>query len=117
MNQLAWRLVFGEAPDGSIANSVTSSSVASSSVASSSVASSSVASGIAKNIDICLYEGNCFNIKELDVLTNHWECSECQQRFIDHDTCNRHIAKNRCPGGQPKLVCPGEKFRHIMNAS
>ena len=43
VNQSAWRLVFGEAKDSSIAN----------------------------NVDIGLYEGHCFYIKELDILTNH----------------------------------------------
>ena len=37
VNQSAWRLVFGEAPDSSIAN----------------------------NVDIGLYEGHCFYIKEM----------------------------------------------------
>ena len=88
MNQLAWRLVFGEVPDSSMAN--------------------------LPNIDIGLYEGHCFYIRELDVLANHWECGECQQRFGNY---NRHIAENKCMGGQPKLVCPGEKFKRIMNTS
>ena len=47
VNQLAWRLVFGEALD------------------------SSIASSIANKIDIGNYEGHCFYIKELDILANH----------------------------------------------
>ena len=93
VNQLAWRLVFWEAPDTSIASS------------------------IANNIDIGLYEGHCFYIKELNILTNHWESVECQQRFTHHDSCGRQVAKNRCTAGQPKLVCPGKRLKHIMNAS
>ena len=89
MNQSAWRLVLGEASDSSIAN----------------------------NIDIGLYEGHCFYVKDVDILTIRLEYLECQQRFTRHDSYNRHIAKNRCMGGQPTFVCPGEKFRHIMNAS
>ena len=33
------------------------------------------------NIDLGLYERNCFYIKDLNVLANHWECVGCQQRF------------------------------------
>ena len=55
--------------------------------------------------------------KELDILINHWGCRECQQRFTHHDNYDRHLARNRCMGGQPKLVCLGKKFKHIMNAT
>ena len=89
VNQLTWRLVFGEAPDSSIAHS----------------------------IDIGLYEGHCFYIKDLDFLANHWEYGEFQQRFTHCDNSDRHIAKKWCTFGRPKLVCPGEKFERIMNAS
>ena len=41
---------------------------------------------------------------------------ECQQRFTYHNNYNRHVAKNRCTSGQPKLVCLGKKFMRIMNA-
>ena len=43
MNQSAWRLVYGDAPVSSMAH----------------------------NVDIGLYEGHYFYIKELDVLTSH----------------------------------------------
>ena len=36
-------------------------------------------------IDIGLYDGRRFHIKELKVLANHWERSECQQKFTHHD--------------------------------
>ena len=38
----------------------------------------------------------------------YWSC---------HDNYERHITKCRCTGGQPKLVCDGRKFKHIMNSS
>ena len=88
-NQWTWKLVFGQ-------NQLKSSLL---------------------NIDIGLYEGHCFYIKDLDVLTNHWKCSECQQRFTCHNTYERHVTERRCTGGQPKLVCDGGKFKHIMNTS
>ena len=71
----------------------------------------------ALNVDIGLYQGNCFYIKNLDVLTNHWECMECQQRFSHHDNYERYVTMHRCTSGQPKLVCNGGKFKHIMNSS
>ena len=69
------------------------------------------------NTDIGLYEGHCFYIKNLDVLANHWECAECQQRFTSHNNYERHVTEKRCTGGQPKLVCDDGKFKHIMNSS
>ena len=60
MNQSAWRLVFGEAKRHSLTQSL----------------DSSMANLL--NTDIGLCEGHCFYIKELDVLTNHWERTECQ---------------------------------------
>ena len=56
-------------------------------------------------------------IKNLDGLANHWECVGCQQRFSHHDNYNRHVTKNRCTSGKPKLICDGGKFKHIMNSS
>ena len=69
------------------------------------------------NVDISLYRGHRFYIKNLDVLTNHWECLGWQQRFTHHDNYNRHVTEKRCTGGQPKLVCDGGMFKHIMNSS
>ena len=53
----------------------------------------------------------------MDVLANHWECVSYQQRFTCHDSYERHVTKRICNGGQPKLVCGGGKFRHIMKIS
>ena len=69
------------------------------------------------NLDIGLCEGHCFFIKDINLLANHWECAGCQQRFTRHDSYNRHVTEKRCTGGQPKLLCPGEKFKRIMNSS
>ena len=69
------------------------------------------------NIDIGLCEGHCFFIKDINVLTNHWECEGCHYRFSYHQNYNRHVHENRCTGGQSKLLCPGEKFKRIMNSS
>ena len=69
------------------------------------------------NLDIGLCEGHCFFIKDINLLANHWECTGCQQRFSYHQHYHRHITEERCTGGQPKLLCPGEKFKRIMNSS
>ena len=52
----------------------------------------------------------------MKILTNHWECPEYQQRFTHHNNYDRHINENLCNGSQSKLICPGEKFKHIMNS-
>ena len=62
-------------------------------------------------------QGHCFFIKDIELLTRLWECSECNQRFNDHRNYNRHLTSGTCDGGKTKLLCPGEKFERIMNSS
>ena len=50
-------------------------------------------------------------------MTKTWECGGCGQRFNRHDNYNRHITGGTCDGGKTKLICPGTKFRRIMNSS
>ena len=69
------------------------------------------------NVDISLYQGHCFYIKDLDVLANHWECAGCQQRFTHHANYKGHVTEKRCSSGHPKLVCDGRKFKQIMSSS
>ena len=69
------------------------------------------------NLDIGLYEGHCFFIKDVNLFANHWECEGCHQRFTRHDNYHRHATEELCTGGQTKLLCPGEKFKRIMNSS
>ena len=47
------------------------------------------------NVTTGLCQGHCFSIKNLDILTNHWECAVCQQRFSYHDNYNRHMNEKR----------------------
>ena len=68
-------------------------------------------------MNIGLYEGHCFYIKDLNGLTQHWECDGCEQRFNRHDNYNRHVTENLCSGGKTKLICKGGKFKHIMNST
>ena len=62
-------------------------------------------------------QGHCFFIKDIELLTKTWECVGCRQRFKRHDNYNRHVTGGTCGGGKTKLICPGEKFERIMNAT
>ena len=61
--------------------------------------------------------GHCFFIKDIELLAKLWECAGCKQRFNRHDNYNRHVTGGTCGGGKTKLICPGAKFRRIMNSS
>ena len=62
-------------------------------------------------------QGHCFFIKDIELLTKLWECGGCGQRFNDHRNYNRHVTGGTCGGGKTELICPGTKFRRIMNSS
>ena len=62
-------------------------------------------------------QGHCFFIKDIELLTKLWGCGGCGQRFNRHDNYNRHITGGTCGGGKTELICPGTKFRRIMNSS
>ena len=62
-------------------------------------------------------QGHCFFIKDIELLTKLWECGGCGQRFNDHRNYNCHVTGGTCGGGKTKLICPGTKFRRIMNSS
>ena len=64
-----------------------------------------------------LRRGHCFFIKDIELLAKLWECAGCKQRFNRHDNYNRHVTGSTCGGGKTKLICPGTKFRRIMNSS
>ena len=62
-------------------------------------------------------QGHCFFIKDIELLAKLWECAGCKQRFNRHDNYNRHVTGGTCGGGKTKLICPGTKFRRIMNST
>ena len=62
-------------------------------------------------------QGHCFFIKDIELLAKLWECAGCKQRFNRHDNYNRHVTGGTCGSGKTKLICPGTKFRRIMNSS
>ena len=68
------------------------------------------------NVDIGLCKGHCFYIKDLDILVNHWECVECQQRFTQHQHYNRHVTENRSVGGQTKLICSDKNHEQLRES-
>ena len=61
--------------------------------------------------------GHCFFIKDIELLAKLWECAGCKQRFNRHDNYNRHVTGGTCGGGKTNLICPGTKFRRIMNST
>jgi len=73
-----------------------------------------------ESIDIGLYVdkskemSHCFYIKNLELLTTHWNCKGCGQRFERHGNYHRHVNEDRCTGGKTTVICKGEKFRKIM---
>ena len=69
------------------------------------------------SVAIGLYEGHCFYSKYIEMLTEHWECVGCQQRFTKHDNHTLHITEYLCSGGKTKLIRKGKKIKLIMNSS
>ena len=73
-----------------------------------------------KSIDIGLYVdkskqiSHCFYIKDIELLTTHWNCKGCGQRFERHGNYHRHVSEDRCTGGKTNVICNGKKFRKIM---
>ena len=68
-------------------------------------------------VNIGLLGGHCFYIKKVRVLCKRWECKGCRQIFTRGENLIRHLKEERCTGGKAKTVCPGGKFRHILNSS
>ena len=67
------------------------------------------------DVNIGLYQGHCFYIKDLDLLAKHWQCTGCKQRF--NKNCHYHRHEKTCTGGNTRVICEGKKFEHIMNCS
>ena len=67
------------------------------------------------DVNIGLYQGHCFYIKDLDLLAKHWQCTGCKQRF--NKNCHYHRHEKTCTGDKTRVICEGKKFEHIMNCS
>ena len=68
-------------------------------------------------INMGLLGGHCFYIKNMNVFCKPWECKGCKQIFTQNDDLTRHLKEERCTGGKTKVICSGDKFRHILNSS
>ena len=68
-------------------------------------------------INMGLLGGHCFCIKKMDVFCKRWECKGCRQIFTRNENLIRHLKYERCTGGKTKIICSGNKFKHILNSS
>ena len=68
-------------------------------------------------INLGMFEGHCFYIKNMEVLCKKWECLACKQVFTHSDHLNQHLNDGSCNGGKTKIICNGRKFRRILTKS
>ena len=68
-------------------------------------------------INMVLLGGPYFYIKKMDVLCGQWEYKGCRQIFTRNENLIRHLKAEKCTGGKTKIICPGSKFKHILNSS
>ena len=64
-----------------------------------------------------LFGGHCFYIKKMDVLCGRWGCKEWRQLFTRNKNLIKHLKAEGCAGGKTKIICSGDKFKHILNSS
>ena len=67
-------------------------------------------------INLGMFEGHCFYIKNMDVLCQNWECLACKQIFNQSQNLDRHLTDGSCNGGKTKVICNGNKFKRIFNS-
>ena len=51
----------------------------------------------------------------MNVLCKRWECKGCWQIFTRNEDLTVYLKEERCTGGKTKIICPGGKFKHILN--
>ena len=68
-------------------------------------------------MNVGLFEGHCFYIKDMKVLCQKWKCSGCGQVFTDSRNLTKHLKENRCNGGKTKIICNGDKIKPKMSMS
>ena len=68
-------------------------------------------------INMGLLGGHCFYNKKMDVLCGRWKCKGCMQVFTRNEGLIRHFKEERCTGRKTKIICPGGKFKYILNSS
>ena len=67
-------------------------------------------------MNMVLLGGHCVYIKKMDVLCGRWECKGCRQIFTRNEDLIRHLKEEGCTEGKTKIICPGGKFRNILNS-
>ena len=68
-------------------------------------------------INLGMFGGHCFYIKNMAVLCQNCECLACKQIFNQSQNLDRHLTDGSCNGGKTKLICNGKKFKCILNSS
>ncbi|XP_057310306.1 uncharacterized protein LOC130648282 [Hydractinia symbiolongicarpus] len=63
-----------------------------------------------------MLDGHCFYIKKIDVLTQHWKCMVCKQRFTQVCHLARYT-KKECEGKNPIIICKGKKVKRMPSKS
>ena len=53
---------------------------------------------------------------KMDVLCKRWECKSYRLIFTRDENLIRHFKEERCTEGEIKIICPGSKFKHILNS-
>merc|ERR1711911_550724 len=66
-------------------------------------------------MNVGLFEGHCFYIKDMKVLCQKWECSGCGQVFTESGNLTKHLREGRCNGGKTKIICNGDKIKPKMS--
>ena len=60
-------------------------------------------------LNMGLYDGHAFLIKDLKQVTNNYTCGGCQARFTQSCHLVRHVASS-CSRGQTKINCPNTRI-------
>ena len=68
-------------------------------------------------INMGLLRGHCFYIKKMDVLSKRGECKGCRKIFTQNKDLTSHLKEKKCTEGKTKIICLGDKFKHILNSS
>ena len=61
-------------------------------------------------LNMGLYGGHAFLIKDLKQVAGTYTCGDCQARFDRADNLARHVANN-CSRGQTKINCPNNRIK------
>ena len=60
---------------------------------------------------------HCFYIKKMAVLCGRWGYKGWRQMFTRNKNLIKHLKGEGCAGGKTKIICSGDKFKHLLNLS